>query len=139
MAVAGPAANVLIALLCVLTIHAGIAVSVFHPPDSAGFESIVASNVPGPWHGIAFVVSVFFSLNLMLACLNMIPLPPLDGSAAVLLLLNEGAARRYQEFLMMSHGLGMMGLFVAWQVFDVVFDPVFWAVIHLIYPGVTYG
>ena len=33
----------------------------------------------------------------------------------------------------------MVGLVAAWQVFEVVFDPVFLAVINLIYPGVTYG
>ena len=139
MAVAGPSANVVISLACVIAIHLGVAAGVFDPPESAGFESIVASDLPGPWRGIAFVLSVFFSLNLMLACLNMIPLPPLDGSAAVLLLLSETKARRYQEFLMRSHGLGMMGLLVAWQVFDFLFDPLFWTVVNLIYPGVTYG
>ena len=86
-----------------------------------------------------FVLSVFFSLNLMLACLNMIPLPPLDGSAAMLLGLADDTARRYQQFLMTSQALGMMGLIVAWQVFDVVFDPVFWTVMNVLYPGVTYS
>jgi Zn-dependent protease len=139
MAVAGPASNLLISLLCVIAIHIGVAVDVFYPPDSASFESIVASDIGGAWRGIAFLISVLFSLNLMLACLNMIPLPPLDGSAAVLLMLSEDTARRYQHFLMMSHGVGMMGLIVAWQVFDVVFHPIFWTAVNLIYPGVTYG
>ena len=136
MAVAGPAANLLISAVCVGAIHIGVAAGVFYPPDTASFGSIVGSDV---WPGIAFVLSVFFSLNLMLACLNMIPLPPLDGSAAVVLLLSEDAARRYQQLLMMSQGIGMMGLIVAWQVFDVVFEPVFWSAMNLLYPGVTYG
>src|SRR5688572_26388460 len=139
MAVAGPAANLLISLLCVVAIHIGVAAGVFYPPDSAGFEAIVATDMGGAWPGITFVLSVFFSLNLMLACLNMIPLPPLDGSAAVLLGLADDTARRYQQFLMTSQALGMMGLIVAWQVFDVVFDPVFWTVVNVLYPGVTYG
>jgi Zn-dependent protease len=139
MAVAGPASNLLISLLCVVAIHAGVAAGVFYPPDSASFDSIVASDAIGPWPGVAFLVSVLFSLNLMLACLNMIPLPPLDGSAAVVLMLSEEASRRYQQFLMMSHGFAMMGLLVAWRVFDVVFDPIFWTAVNLIYPGVTYG
>ena len=139
MAVAGPAANLLIALLCVGAIHAGVYAGMFFPPETARFSSIVGTDLASPWPGIAFVLSVFFSLNLMLACLNMIPLPPLDGSAAVLLGLSEGAARSYQQFLMSSQGLGMMGLVVAWQVFDVVFDPIFWAAVSFIYPGVTYS
>jgi Zn-dependent protease len=139
MAVAGPAANLLISLLCVVAIHIGVAAGVFYPPDSAGFEAIVATDMGGVWPGITFVLSVFFSLNLMLACLNMIPLPPLDGSAAVLLGLTDDMARRYQQVLMTSQALGMMGLIVAWQVFDVVFDPVFWTVMNVLYPGVTYS
>src|SRR5687768_13966579 len=62
---------------------------VFYPPDAAGFEAIVATDQVGVWPGITFLLSVFFSLNLMMACLNMIPLPPLDGSAALLLGLGE--------------------------------------------------
>ncbi len=135
----GAAANLLIALLCVFAIHVGVAAGVFHPPDLAGFESIVATDQGGVWPGATFLLSVFFSLNLMMACLDMIPLPSLDGSAAVLLALGDETARRYQHFLTSSQSLGMMGLIVAWQLFDVVFDPVFWTVLNVIYPGVTYG
>ena len=139
MAVAGPAANLFISLLCVVAIHIGVAAGVFYPPDSAGFEAIVATDQGGVWPGITFLLSVFFSLNLMMAGLNMIPVPPLDGSAAILLALSEETGRRYQQFLMMTQGVGMIGMIVAWQVFDVVFGPVFWTVINVIYPGVTYG
>ena len=118
MAIAGPAANLAISLLCVVAIHIGVAAGVFYPPDSAGIEAVVATDMGGVWPGITFVLSVFFSLNLMLACLNMIPLPPLDGSAAVLLGLADDTARRYQQFLMTSQALGMMGLIVAWQVWE---------------------
>ena len=139
MAIAGPAANLLISLTCVLAIHLGMAAGVFHPPDAVGFESIVATDQIGAWPGVTFVLSVFFSLNLMMACLNMIPLPPLDGSAALLLGLGEDTAKRYQQFLMSSQSFGMMGLIVAWRVFDVIFDPVFLTVVNVLYPGVTYG
>jgi Zn-dependent protease len=139
MAVAGPASNLLIALVAVAVIHAGVAAGIFYAPDTANFHSVVASDAGRAWESVAFVVSVFFSLNLMMACLNMIPLPPLDGSAAVVLLLNGTLARRYQELLMLSNGFGMIGLFVAWEVFDVVFSPIFWMAINLIYPGITYS
>ena len=139
MAVAGPASNLLISLIAVAAIHAGVAADVFYAPDTANFGSVVASDAGRTWESAAFVVSVFFSLNLMMACLNMIPLPPLDGSAAVVLILNNNLARRYQELLMLSSGFGMIGLFIAWEVFDVVFSPIFWMAMNLIYPGVTYG
>jgi Zn-dependent protease len=139
MAVAGPAANVAIVLLCVIAIRVGALVGVFYPPDSVGFESVVASQSAGVWPGVAFLVSVCFSLNLMLACLNMLPLPPLDGSAAILLVLGEETSARYQQFLMSSPAFGMVGMIAAWQLFDVVFDPIFLVTINLIYPGVSYG
>ena len=89
---------------------------------------------------MAFLLSVFFSLNLVLACLNLIPLPPLDGSAAIPLLLSESAAVRYQHFLMSQGGMfSLIGIYAAWQIFDVIFQPVFLFAANLIYPGVHYG
>ena len=85
------------------------------------------------------MLGVFFSLNLVLACLNLIPLPPLDGSAVIPLLLNERAAERYQHFLLTSgRALGFIGIFAAWRLFDVVFNPVFLLFVNLLYPGVHY-
>jgi len=57
----------------------------------------------------------------------------------VLLGLSEEAARRYQQLLMSSHAMGMMGLLVAWQVFDLLYDPIFTAALNLLYPGASYG
>ena len=74
----------------------------------------------------------------MLVCLNILPLPPLDGSAAVALFMNESSALRYQQFLWSNPMLGMIGMLVAWRAFDVVFDPIFWAVVSLVYPGTFY-
>jgi Zn-dependent protease len=46
---------------------------------------------------LAALISTVFSMNLVLACLNIFPLPPLDGSAAIALLMNESTANRYQQ------------------------------------------
>jgi len=66
-------------------------------------------------------LSVMLSLNVLLAAFNLIPLPPLDGSAALDLLI-PGAARFFR-------GLGpiaaMAGLFVAWKVMPHLVDPIF--------------
>ena len=139
MAVAGPAANLIIVLLCAIAVRVGIALGTFVSPDSANFHRIVEANGDGAWSAIAFMISVLFSLNLMLACLNLIPLPPLDGSAAILLGLNEDTARRYQHYLMSSRAFGMIGLLIAWQVFDLIYDPIFTMALNLLYPGASYG
>jgi Zn-dependent protease len=41
-----------------------------------------------------------FSLNLLLATFNLLPLPPLDDSAAPALVMHEGSARKLQSFAM---------------------------------------
>ena len=139
MAVAGPAANLFLVVLAAIVIRTGMVIGVFAPPDSAGFDSIVASSWGGVWQGAAFVISVVFSLNLMLACLNMIPVPPLDGSAAVVLALSEETARKYQQLLRSSQAFGMMGLLIAWRLFDLLYDPIFTTALNLLYPGASYG
>jgi hypothetical protein len=40
---------------------------------------------------------------------------------------------------MTSPSLGMIGMIAAWQLFDVVFDPIFLVAVNLIYPGVSYS
>jgi hypothetical protein len=65
------------------------------------------------------------------------PLPPLDGSGVIPLLLSREKAVAYMDFL---HGsqLSFIGLFVAWKAFDVVFDPVHLFFIGLLYPEYGY-
>ncbi|HEX5831843.1 MAG TPA: hypothetical protein VFY16_12735, partial [Gemmatimonadaceae bacterium] len=82
---------------------------------------------------------IFFSLNLVLAAFNLLPLPPLDGSGAVPLLLSPESTRRYQDVLWGNPALGFIGIFIAWKLFDVIFDPLFTSAVNLLYPGVTYG
>lgn len=139
MALAGPGANILLVILAGLAIRGGILAGVFHPPDSVNFDRIVSGAESGLWPAVAYFVSVTFSLNLVLAALNLLPVPPLDGSAAVPLFLSQGATARYQEFMMRNAGLGLIGIFVAWQVFDKVFQPVFLLAVNLLYPGMRYG
>jgi Zn-dependent protease len=78
-------------------------------------------------------------MNLLLAVLNLIPLPPLDGSAAILLLMPEGVANRYQRMVWSSPMLGVVGMLAAWRVIDAAFYPIFWMTIRLLYPDASYG
>jgi Zn-dependent protease len=141
MALAGPGANLVMVILAAIAIRVGHAAGVFQAPESVRFAqvTVAAASAGGGWSAVAFVVSVFFSMNLVLAALNVLPLPPLDGSAAVPLVLSDAATTRYQEFLGRNPGLGILGILLAWQVFDFVFDPVFLVAINLLYPGVRYG
>ena len=98
MSLAGPAANLLIVLACAAFIWTGIAMGGLEPPNQAFFTQVVASVAGGVWQSAAFVVSVVFSLNLILLIFNLIPLPPLDGAGAIGLLLSESQARSFRAF-----------------------------------------
>jgi Zn-dependent protease len=139
MALAGPGANLVLVLLAAVVIRIGHTVGVFVSPESVRFAQVTAAGGDGTWSAVAFVLSVVFSMNLVLLALNILPLPPLDGSAAVPLFLSPSATARYQDFLWRQPGLSILGILLAWQVFDFVFDPLFLLAINLLYPGVRYG
>jgi Zn-dependent protease len=137
MALAGPAANLLLVLLAILLIRTGIFAGVFEIPSSASFGRIVDTVAStGAWSGVAFLLSATFSMNLALFALNLIPLPPLDGSAGLAALLPDATARGYVEWLHTNQVLGFVGMLVAWRVFDVMFGPIFGFAIRALYPDV---
>ena len=139
MSLAGPGANFTLTILAGLAIHAGIWMGVFTHPDSANFTRIVEAVRPGALDGAATLLSVMFSLNLLLGAFNLLPVPPLDGFGCVGLFLSEAAARRFQELGSQMGGFTMIGLVIAWQLFDPIFGPVFTFALRVLYPGYGYG
>ena len=138
MALAGPAANLSLVLVAGLVIRGGMAAGLFKPPDSISFTQVTASAAGGPAAGAVVPLSLLFSLNLLLCLFNLLPLPPLDGSAVIPALLPPGAAERYAA-LMNQPFMSLLGLLVAWQLFNPLYYPVQLAAIRLLYPGVSYG
>jgi Zn-dependent protease len=134
MAVAGPAANLFIVILCVIFIKLGISLGVFSEPNSVGFRHIVDSNTGGTWAGISTVVRMLFTLNLVMVALNLIPFPPLDGSSIISLFLKEEAARIYSSVIS-NPIFGFVGFFLAWQAFSPLFSLIFQVVMNTIYWG----
>ena len=139
MALAGPGANLLLVLLAAIALRIGHANGVFFAPDTIRFGEIVGSDSGATWFAVGRILGVVFSENLLLCVFNLLPFPPLDGSAAITLLMRKETTSRYQEFIWSTPMLGLAGLFIAWKLFDVVFDPVFTAAVSLLYPGVSYG
>jgi Zn-dependent protease len=139
MALAGPAANLALVLTAAVLLRAGSEAGVFLAPESVSFGHLAATDGGGLWGGAAQMLGAFFSVNLLLAVLNLLPLPPLDGSGALPLLMSTGMARRYQELLWRTPALGLLGLMLAWRLCDAIFDPIFIGAVNLLYPGVTYG
>jgi len=135
MALAGPAANFLLVLAAALGIRAGAAFGVFTAPAQASFTQVVAATEPGTWTALAMLASVLFTLNLLLFLFNLLPVPPLDGAAAVTLLMSESAGRRFRDF---TRQWGMIGLLLALFLFWRLFDPVFTLALNLLHPGASY-
>jgi Zn-dependent protease len=139
MALAGPAANLLLVLIAAACIRIGVGADVFAPPQSISFGKIVGTQLDGWWPAVAHMLGVLFSLNLLLCAFNLLPFPPLDGSGALPLLMTPGVTRRYQDFIWSNPAISLVGIIIAWQLFDKVFQPIFFAAIGLLYPGVSYN
>lgn len=139
MALAGPGANLMLVILAALALRIGQSAGLFLAPERIHFGLVASSNASVTWEAVSKLLSVVFSLNLLLFVFNLLPFFPLDGSAAITLLMNRETTKRYQEFLWSTPMLGWIGLLIAWKLFDFVFDPVFTAAVNLIYPGVRYG
>lgn len=143
MSLAGPGANFTLALLSALAIHIGIWAHFLTHPEYASFAHIVEAAKPGigagTGEGLATLLSVMFSLNLLLGLFNLLPLPPLDGFGAIGLLMTEAGAQKFQQMGVQMRGFSMIGLLVAWQVFGPIFRPIFRLALHVLYPGSGYG
>src|SRR6516225_11257083 len=75
MALAGPAANFTLMLTAAILIRLGREYGWFHRGPE-GQDSLFGT-----------VLSVFFMLNLLLGVFNLLPVPPLDGSAGIMVLM----------------------------------------------------
>jgi Zn-dependent protease len=134
MGLAGPAANLGLVLAAAALIHGGIFLGYFHQPGSIRFEQVVLGVDEG-WSGaIAVLVSLVFSLNLLLLLFNLLPVPPLDGAAALALLPGGDAAAK----VLRSPQLRIVGLLLAWKLFPYIYEPLQTMALNLLYPGAGY-
>ncbi len=139
MALAGPATNLILMLAAGIAIRAGVAAGWLHPPGSIGTSNIGAivelSN--GTTNMATTFLSVLFTLNLLLATFNLMPVPPLDGNVGVTVLMKESSALRFISWTREGQ-YGLIGLILAWYAFGYIFTPLFIFAVRLLYPGVVY-
>ncbi len=127
MSAAGPVANLLLAAGALAALHALMAADlVAYNPRSSQIIDLVTA--PEGWMGFgAKFLSVLYGLNILLGILNLLPLPPLDGSGVVRgLFPGSGPARLLAT--MEERGWSMVGLVVAFLLFSRM-GPYIWAVI----------
>jgi Zn-dependent protease len=137
MAIAGPAANLVLVGLVALLIRVGVEWNTFTAPYSLSMMRVVTSIDGGMWDVVAKLLSIAFSLNLLLFVFNLLPIPPLDGSSVPLLALPENAARRYFDALR-SPALQLIGFVIVFQGFGRFFPPIFHFCAALLHPGSHY-
>ena len=132
MALAGPAANFTLMLLAAAGIRTGIAMGYFLPPTSINGFSELAVGTNGEPTFVTSALSIFFVLNLLLGSFNLLPVPPLDGHAGIMLLMRERLALRYLDFVH-SGSFALIGILIAWQVYGRIFQTVFFLGLKLLY------
>lgn len=114
VALAGPASNVLQALLGALML--GIVGTLFGGPSSW-------VPVPPAWIWWVYeVVLTYINVNLVLCFFNLIPLPPLDGSKVVLYFLKGEARASYYRLQQYAMPILIIALYILPQLLHV--DPV---------------
>ena len=109
MALAGPAANFTLVLVAALAIRIGRAQHLLSYDPLTGKPGIVILTL--------FIV---FSLNLLLGTFNLLPVPPLDGSTGIMVLMAEDRAQRYLDWIR-GNSFAMAGLLVGLVIFQRVF------------------
>lgn len=133
MALAGPASNLLTAVVAGILIRVGYGFGVFELPGSIGVVSVAIGTSEGVWSVLALFLSMLFSMGLILAVFNMLPIPPLDGSVVLPLVVSDEWALKYRH-IMSQPAYALMGLIVAWNVFGPIFRPIFHLAIGVLYP-----
>jgi Zn-dependent protease len=133
MALAGPAANLILFFIALILIKVGLSLDYFEIPreiryfhlvDPVGDNQVIRN--------VSMFFSIFYSMNLLLAILNMFPLPPFDGSQMISFLLSQSQARRYREFITQPI-FGIIGMIIVWKLFGPVFDMSFNLLLFVLY------
>lgn len=135
MAAAGPAANLLVVILAGIAIRTAMLGGFIEPAYAGSFTQLVVGVDEGFGNSVALFLSLLFMMNLLLLVFNLIPLPPLDGSSIVGLVLPEDTTRRFQAFLAQPM-LAFGGILVAWFAISRIFWPVAFVAIGILFPEV---
>lgn len=140
MALAGPAANLVLVVVSGAAIRVGLAGGWLARPgfEDAYLGDLLSGLVAAPagetggLETAAMFLSVFFGLNLILLLFNLLPLPPLDGSGALPLVMSDRLAISYRGALR-HPAIPLAGILIAWRVFPYLFEPVLLVAMQLLY------
>jgi Zn-dependent protease len=117
VAAAGPAVNILLALIFAVIIRSADVLS-----------------LPASFLELAYYI-VF--INVLLAFFNMLPFPPLDGSKILMAVLPFGAQMQYRKLMSFSEQYGLFAMFAFIFVFIYFFSAPFFVFINSIVGALT--
>jgi Zn-dependent protease len=106
MALAGPAANFTLMLLAGVSLRVGTTLGVFQRHTANSSMKFVTT-----------ILMITFMLNLVLGTFNLLPVPPLDGSTGIMLLMSESGAQKYLDWLR-GNSFAIAGLLVGLLIFQ---------------------
>ncbi len=129
VALAGPGANLLVALLCATLFHALVSVPI-SDPEGLGVRMLVP---------LLTMAQAGVYVSLLIGAFNLLPIPPLDGSNIVARLLPERLAWRYLDMgrygILFIIGLMLLGNFAGISLFGTLLFPVVGAAASLMGMG----
>jgi Zn-dependent protease len=135
MSLAGPFANLLLALIALGAMRGLLAAHVFQyvsEPSSSQYVEAVHGGTHSPLGALALALSVMLKLNVVLFLFNLIPVPPLDGAGVLSGLFPDSLGSLYERMRQMP-AFEFLGLLLAWQVFPYVAAPAFRLMLALLY------
>jgi Zn-dependent protease len=135
MSLAGPAANFSLCILSAIVMRLGLILKFFEPGSYSMENIVAATSTGGVAEGIAGILSVLFSLNLLLGCFNLLPFPPLDGYGVLGLFTSESGALKLEGFRSRLGMFSFVGLLIGWRLFGMIYDPLLNSGIDVIYFG----
>src|SRR5438105_8323143 len=112
MALAGPVTNYALMVIAAVALRLGWSHGWLHEDPSTGNPDFPSS-----------VLGAFFSLNLLLGTFNLLPVPPLDGSTAIMLFMGETRSQRYLDWLR-GNSYAMVGLLLGIFAFRYIYGPI---------------
>jgi Zn-dependent protease len=135
MSLAGPLANLLLALIAFGALRGLLAANIFDEPARISVSQLVqpvGGDARSPAAAGAMLLSILLNLNVLLGLFNLIPVPPLDGAGVLEGLFNRRLGPLYDRLREIPM-MGLLGLVIAWRVFDYVAGPAINVTLRLLY------
>jgi Zn-dependent protease len=136
MALAGPLANLALAVIAFVAIKVLLASGIFQVGGLGSYAQLVEpaghDGQRTPLGALAMLLSVTLSLNTLLGLFNLLPVLPLDGASVLHGLFPNTLGRLYDSVRTVPMA-ELLGLLVAWTIFPHLQARVFPVVLHFVF------